>query len=243
MWHQLNIPQLKLHCANGLCNGPRFFRFSDGERSIRVGAESKLTYFTYICSNCQITQKLFSLYVKLQGQEEQSTAGLCFKFGEFPVYGPPTPTRLLRLFGRDREIFLKGRQCENHGLGIGAFVYYRRVVENHKNDIFNEIIKVAQKIAPEMVKTLEAAKNENQFSKALESVKNAIPQALLINGHNPLTLLHSALSEGLHAQTDEQCLELAHDVRVIFAELAERLGQALKDEAELKQAVSRLQRT
>src|SRR5260221_2382351 len=90
---------------------------------------------------------------------------------------------------------------------------------------------------------LRWSRRENQFSKALESVKNAIPQALLINGHNPLTLLHSALSEGLHAQTDEQCLELAHDVRVILAELAERLGQALKDEAELKQAVSRLQRT
>jgi hypothetical protein len=67
-----------------------------------------------------------------------------------------------------------------------------------------------------------------------------MPQALLINGHNPLTILHSALSDGLHAQTDEHCLELAHDVRVVLAELADRLGQALKDEAELTQAVTRL---
>ena len=36
-----------------------------------------------------------------------------------------------------------------------------------------------------------------------------MPESLLINGHSPILLLHSALSEGLHAQTDEQCLELA----------------------------------
>jgi hypothetical protein len=65
-------------------------------------------------------------------------------------------------------------------------------------------------------------------------------ESLLINGHNPLTLLHSALSKGLHAKTDEECLELAHDVRIVLTELAERLGQALKDEAELNTAVSRL---
>jgi hypothetical protein len=165
VWHRLTTPQLKLHCTNEACNGPRFFRFTDGDRTISVGKDTILTYFTYICSNCRIPQKIFSIYVSIKGEKEHSTAGLCYKFGEYPVYGPPTPTRLLRLFGKDREIFLKGRQCENHGLGIGAFGYYRRVVENHKNDILDEIIKVAQKIAPEMVKTLDAAKNENQFSK------------------------------------------------------------------------------
>jgi hypothetical protein len=67
-----------------------------------------------------------------------------------------------------------------------------------------------------------------------------MPQALLINGHNPLTLLHSALSDGLHDQTDEHCLEIASSVRVVLGELSERLSQALKDEAELNNALSKL---
>jgi hypothetical protein len=144
--------------------------------------------------------------------------------------------------GEDREIFLKGRRCETQGLGIGAFVYYRRVVENQKNTILDEIIRVSAIIgapAP-MIKTLEDAKNETQFSKALASVKDAIPQTLLIKGHNPMALLHTALSGGLHERSDEECLNLAHDVRIVLAELADRLGQALKDEAELNTAVSRL---
>ena len=53
-------------------------------------------------------------------------------------------------------------------------------------------------------------------------------------------LLHSALSEGLHAQTDEECLEVATSIRLVMTELADRISTALKDEAELKQAVSRL---
>ena len=68
-----------------------------------------------------------------------------------------------------------------------------------------------------------------------------MPQSLLIGGHyNPLTLLHKALSVGLHEQTDAYCLELAHDIRLVLGELAERLSSALKDEAELNEAVARL---
>jgi hypothetical protein len=126
-------------------------------------------------------------------------AGTCYKLGELPVYGPPTPSRLISLIGPDRDIFLKGRRCENQGLGIGAFVYYRRVVENQKNRILAEIFKVSEKIGvtPDQLDILKRAMAETQFTTALASVKSAIPQSLLINGHNPLTLLHSALSDGL----------------------------------------------
>jgi len=148
----------------------------------------------------------------------------------------------LRLFGQERENFLKGRRCESQGLGIGAFSYYRRVVENQKKMIFDEIIRVAEKISapPETIAALKAARDETQFSKSLQSAKVAIPQALLINGHNPLTLLHTALSDGLHGRSDEECLELAQDIRVVLSELADRLGQSLKDDAELNTAVTRL---
>jgi hypothetical protein len=187
-----------------------------------------------------MTSKVYSIAAK--GEAGESSSGKCFKFGESPTFGPPTPSRLITLIGPDRETFLKGRQCENHGLGIGAFVYYRRVVENQKNRIIESIIKVAEKLSssPDMIRSLKNARIENQFKKSVELVKDAIPQSLLINGHNPLTLLHSALSEGVHNQTDERCLENAHDIRVILGDLSERLAQALKDERELNEALSRL---
>jgi hypothetical protein len=149
---------------------------------------------------------------------------------------------LIKLIGPDRDEFLKGRRCENQGLGVGAFIYYRRVVENQKNRILGEIIKVSEKIksAPEKIETLKSAIEETQFTKALEMAKNSMPESLLINGHSPILLLHSALSEGVHTLSDEQCLEFAGSVRVVLGELSERLSQALKDEAELTKALSAL---
>jgi hypothetical protein len=91
-----------------------------------------------------------------------------------------------------------------------------------------------------VIVSLEAAKSENQFTKSISMVKEAIPQALLINGHNPLTLLHKALSDGLHDRSDERCLQLAHDIRVVLADPSERISQSLKGEAELNTAVSKL---
>ncbi len=128
------------------------------------------------------------------------------------------------------------------GLGIGAFVYYRRVLENKKKVIFERVIKVAEKIGADksLLEHLRAAAEEQQFKKSLELAKDAVPQSLLINGHNPFTLLHTALSDGLHDKDEEHCLQLASDVRVVLIDLADRLAQALKDEAELNSAVGRL---
>ena len=201
-------PEIQLHCTDDACNGTRFFRCID-EDDVRIPSDTyRFFYTTYLCSNCQKTEKTFSLAAK---RDSGGVSGKCYKFGELPFYGPPTSPRLIKLIGPDREVFLKGRRCENQGLGIGAFVYYRRVVENQKNRILDEIIKVSKKLDVDtsIITALEAAKEETQFKKALASVKDAMPQALLINGHNPLTLLHSALSEGLHDKTDEECLELA----------------------------------
>jgi len=119
---------------------------------------------------------------------------------------------------------------------------HRRVVENQKGRIIQEIRKVAERLgsSKEILKALDHAYEETQFSRAVDDVRAAIPQVLLINGQNPLTLLHKALSQGIHAKTDEECLSLAQDIRIVLTELAERAALALKDEAGLKESVHRL---
>ena len=199
----------------------------------------KLFFLTYICRNCRKTNKHFAIR-GVRGSETRN--GTAIKVGEFPAFGPPTPARVISLIGPDREAFVKGRRAENQGLGIGAFAYYRRVVENQKGRLIEKIAEVATRLGADQTTLVrfERAKNETQFSRAIDDIKGAVPQSLLIQGQNPLSLLHSALSEGLHAQSDEDCLELATSIRVVLTELAERISQALKDEAELRSAVSRL---
>jgi len=201
--------------------------------------ENSEAFITFRCRNCGSTRKTFAVSILWKHLEP---FGAIRKFGEEPPFGPPTAARVISLIGPDKEFYLTGRRAENQGMGIGAFAYYRRVVENQKNRILDEIIRVAKRVAaPEdLITGLESAKQETQFSKAVAAVKHGMPQTLLVNGHNSLTLLHNALSEGLHDQTDEHCLELATAIRLVLTELAERLGSALKDQAELNAAVSKL---
>lgn len=235
--NDLIAPTLQIHCPEPNCNANMFFESKDGGEHLDK-KNWKKTFLTYWCRNCGKFSKMFALAVLLNDND------LCdvYKFGELPPFGPPLPSRVLRLIQPDRELFLSGRRCENQGLGIGAFTYYRRVVENQWTRLVDEIIKVGKAIGePEAsMKTLEKARDEQQFRKAVNDVKGAIPPALLINGQNPLILLHGALSQGLHNLSDEECLTLATSIRVVLVELAEKLGQALKDEKELSDAVSRL---
>jgi hypothetical protein len=168
--------------------------------------------------------------------------GRLLKIGEQPAFGPPLPARLQRLVQSDRDFLVKGFQSEIKGQGVGAFAYYRRVVEDGKDQLINEIIKVCKKTpgADQFIDGLEEAKKQVQFTKAVEQIADAIPEALRISGHNPLTLLHQALSKSLHKDSDEDCLEAAHAIRVVLAAFAERLSQLLKDEAEVTKAITKL---
>ena len=232
-------PEIRLLCPDSACNGTRFFRFSDSYKPSIGFDKHSFIYVTYRCSNCQNYHKTFALAAKAT---QNDTSGECFKFGELPPFGPPTPTRLITLIGPDRDAFLKGRRCENQGLGIGAFAYYRRVIENQKGRILSEIKRVGERLGSDKrsLQFLDQAIAETQFSKAVDLAKDVIPPAIMVNGHNPLTLLHSALSKGLHNDDDQECLSLASSIRIVLADLAERLSQALKDEAELTQAINTL---
>ncbi len=170
--------------------------------------------------------------------------GSGWKFGEFPPFGPQTPPGVLRLIQPDHELYLQGRRAENSGFGIGAYAYYRRVVENQKGRIIGKMIDAAKRLGakPSVIEVLEDAAKQNQFTAAVDSIKQGLPETLLINGHNPLLLLHNALSEGIHENPDDHCLELAQDIRLVLTELAKRIAQATKDEAELDGAVGRLLR-
>lgn len=137
----------------------------------------------YICNNCREQHKIFAL----RGLKSDSAAvAVLYKVGEYPPFGPPISSRLISLIGPDRDYFLKGRRAEFQRLGVGAFAYYRRVIENQKDRIFDQIIRVAERVSAksEIIEDLSRAKQETQFSKAVGAVKHGLPDSLLVNGQN-----------------------------------------------------------
>ena len=103
-------PEIELHCERDSCNGVRRFQCGDDER---LRDRVNFVFLQYYCRNCGEFGKVFALAVSRDGSKNSGTA---LKLGEAPPYGPPTPSRVMKLVGEDREPFLKGRRNRRQGL-------------------------------------------------------------------------------------------------------------------------------
>lgn len=167
------------------------------------------------------------------------------KLGEYPPFSAPISSRIQKLLSKaDLELYRKGVRATAQGLGIGAASYFRRIVEDQWSRLVEEIRKAAERLGVEDLGVYDAALRETRFSSAVDMLKDAIPGRLLIlDGQNPLTLLHRPLSQQLHGLTDEQCLQLATDIRIVLTALLENIADVLKDQDVLRAAVSRLKQS
>jgi hypothetical protein len=233
-----SLPDIPLHCTSSICGRDiRSFR-SQTDSRFRLGEAN--TYIQFECRNCGQTTKTYAIW--MFAPNPFGNVIQCMKYGEYPSFGPPPSPQLNALVESERDHFLNGRRCEMQGLGIGAFTYYRRVVQGVKDRLIDRMIVACRKVASTeaVVKELEHAKTIREFTRATETFSAALPDSLLLNGQNPLTLLHNALSVGIHALSDHECLEQATAVRNVLDGLAGRLAVALRDDKELNASISRL---
>lgn len=230
-------PTLRLYCDE--CDGIRNFDGTWVHDKYITKEMSFDDFLIYTCRDCNKYKKHFCLGAH---HLDDKGNGEVIKIGEYPELYIAIPSNLPGLFGEDYPYFIKGLKCEKRGLGIGAYSYYRRLVENQKNRLLSEILKVSKKLSAKtvIIQTIEKAISETQFSKAIDMVKETIPEALLVDGHNPFKLLHTALSIGIHDQPDDKCLEIAHNIRMVLVDLADRIKLALNEKSELHSAVSSL---
>jgi hypothetical protein len=208
--------------------------------SFKVAVQVIFRFVEYRCADCTRAIKLFGIRANWDPEECDA---FCTKIYEEPAFRDPIPKRLFEILGEsNRESFLQARRAVARSLGIGAYAYYRRIVENTKFDLVSAILRVAQatNAAPEHIALVESAQNERQFSKAIETLRGtaAIPPPLLIDGHNPLTLLHDLLSEGIHELSDADCLERAQHAETVLFDIADRMQTALTERKNVKAALA-----
>jgi len=238
-----NGQDVRLPCESDKCGGERYFTASDqiylrGDREVHG-------FVSYVCKNCGTSQKRYALYlINLDSDKKLSTSGAGIKVGEWPELRITIPSKVITFIGPDRSEFLQGLKAEAQGLGVGSLTYYRRVVNNQWRRILENIERAAKNLnaTQEVLSSLSQATKETQFKRAVEMLGDGLPPSLLVRGTvNPLTLLYKATSMGIHALSDEQCLEVAKDIRLVLVELADRMTKALGDQTALDSAVSRLQ--
>jgi hypothetical protein len=130
-----------------------------------------------------------------------------------------------KLLGDHAAHYRKGLVCESQGYGIGAFGYYRRIVE----EIIDELLaEISQLMTGEELKQFEGALAQTRQTivaqEKIELVKDLLPPLLRPDGMNPLSVLHASLSAGLHAESDEACLEQAAIIREVLLFLVHQVA-------------------
>ena len=228
----IKLPPLELHCERD--GGIRVF---GPKEDLNFWGGRSYIFARYTCRNCRETTKAFALVIECSENGDVEV----MKLGEFPPFSTPISPQVPKLLsGPDLDLYRKGVRAMDHGFGIGAASYFRRVVESQWELFVTKIKDAAEELGHD-VSVYDAALESHQFKSAVESLKDAIPDKLALpDGRNPLTVLHELYSRQLHNLSDEQCLQQAQAINLVLTKLLENIAVALKEQRELQAALSKL---
>lgn len=217
------------HNNSGQANLPSINNKNQGTGFTFTG---KTILFQYLCHGCNIFRRQFNVFFSEGGD-------YLYKFGQYPAYEIKIDKGLEKILGERSGLYKKGLVCESQGYGIGAFGYYRRIVE----EIIDELLDSIEDLVPpqEIEKyqfALQESKKTHVASEKIDLVKDLLPQTLRPNNMNPLAVLHSNLSEGLHSLPEDECLDIAEEIRTVLIFLIE---QILKNKEAKKQFTGSMQ--
>jgi hypothetical protein len=240
----LTRPSIHMHCP--VCASEQTFTmdnhyfeaFVQGMNSASPVRPTPVTapvaFIIYRCTSCRESLRHFAI-------KFDSENGYVMKVGQEPPWEITMDRALEKKLATRAHYFKKGLICESQGYGIGAFGYYRRIVEEIIDDLLEEIPNLMSGEQREQyLEALQRAENTTVTQDKIDLVKDLLPPILRPDGMNPLSLLHSTLSEGLHGESDERCLELAVEVRETLIFLVSQIEVTRESSSRFTESMRRL---
>lgn len=226
------MPGIKFHCKK--CKS--YQTFVEWDCSINSGDDLKCSVIEleYVCGGCDDSYQYIFI-------EIGCNLDYVMKIGQYPPWNPPIDKNLIKMLGEREETFKKGLTCESQGYGIGAYDYYRRIVEEIIDELLNGIADLMSGEDKEKyMEALEKKKKSYVAQNKIALVKDLLPLSLMPDGNNPLKLLHSQLSSGIHAFSDEECLKKSEKIRVILLFLVKEVNNHRNSSKEFTESMKEL---
>jgi len=120
------------------------------------------------------------------------------KIGQYPSVADlviPEIAKYKSILGKQYREFSKAVGLFAHGIGIGSFVYLRRIIENLVFDKYNQVAD-----------ELEISKKDFEhlkFDIKIETLKDYLPKVLVTNKN-----VYGIVSKGVHELSEEECREM-----------------------------------
>lgn len=181
-FHKFNNVNVNMYCPN--CKKTRTFRFLHQylhelkqPPSIRANrpihpdylSPNNIIHLNYICASCEKVNRIFSLRV---GEDKQYVE----KIGQFPPWDISIKKKIRRILGEYTDYYKKGLICESQSSGIGANIYYRRIVEEIIGELLEDIKEfLVGEDREKYEKVLEETRKSKNAQNKINLVKDLIP--------------------------------------------------------------------
>lgn len=212
----------------------KIFGFPDSSRSEFSGFQAWLKrgdMFDRIIYQCT-REKDHSYYIYYLKE------GMLFtKIGQWPSSADlqiPQAEKYRKILGEDQyKEFIRGIGIAAYGVGIGSFVYLRRIFEN--------LIEEARVKAQDSINNFpDDEYQESKMDKKIKILKDYLPEFLVEN-----RILYSILSKGIHELSEKECLRYFEPVKIGIEQiLDEKIVQKEKLEkaAKAREAIQKVHR-
>ena len=233
---KLPVVQINMDCPN--CKSSQTFvmtnKYWENFDHMNYPIQGIVFRAVYLCVHCQKFERAF--YIKVDDNKKWF-----MKVGQYPSWETKGNVNIEKLLGEHSNYYSRGLVCESQGYGIGAFGYYRRIVEEVIDSLLDEIADLlTEEDLSKYQDALKKTKETIVTQEKIDLVKDLLPPILRPSGMNPLGVLHSALSEGLHAESDDQCLAYAATCREILLFLVNQVAASKLASREFTESMKRL---
>lgn len=233
---QLERPAIHMDCQ--VCDSSQTFNMVSGyaerEMSLAFPTENAVVRAMYQCTSCGKFRRYFLL-------KFGPNRDYVMKVGQEPPWDISLDKTLKKMLGSLADYYKKGLISESQSYGIGAYSYYRRIVDEIIDELLDDIAELmADEERNRYLKALEQAKKTKITQDKITLVKDLLPPILRPGDINPLQILHDVLSEGLHRESDEHCIELAMEVREALEFLVNQVAATKKASARFTEVMRKL---
>ena len=181
--------------------------------------KSGVLSFYFQCTFC--TRENITFWVELNCEE-----GWVRKVGQRPPWNTEIHNDLAAYLGPDADLYRRAKICLGQGLGLGACVYLRRVLESQVSNLLrllSELKKQTESSAAE-VSELEALLKNGHPDEKLALAYKFLPHSFLVDGTNPLKVIHDLLNMGVETLTEDKCVQIAIQVAACFEYIVAELS-------------------
>jgi len=206
---RIKVPE-KIFSFCGKCDHSTNWEFKEGaHRTLAL-----IWVALYRCANCKDSEVRFFLLAF----EQKDRKLVVMKVGQHPPQEIQPANELRKALGDNLPLYVKGMTCRHHSFGIGAYAYFRRLIEETTDNMLDLLADTMRDLGedPAVIKKVEDAKGLQGYVDKINVASDVFPEHLQPGQQNPFRLLHKLLSVGIHQHSDEKCLDVVDDIRDIL---------------------------